>query len=337
MNTGRSCFLLAAAVAAGSFAFGQNIISAKSGLIHYLDGRVLLDEQVLDTKLTTKFPDMKESSVLRTGEGRAEVLLTPGVFVRVGENSSLKMLDNRLASTRIELLNGSALVEVAELLSGNAIHLIYNDSTVSMPKKGLYRFDSDPAGLHVYDGEALVATGDQKIAVKEGRMLAFDGSSTVAKFDKEAGDPLHRWSSRRASYLSLASVSAAHSLHTLGTMWTSGGWRYNPYFGMFTYIPGNGFYRSPFGYSFWSPGAVYQAFYVPRLAYAGGGGGGGGGSRPYFDSNLGYTVNSRGGMASGGGYSGGSVSSAPAASAPAAASPRGGGGSVGRGSSGGGR
>ena len=49
--------------------------------------------------------------MLSTGQGRAEILLTPGVFLRVGENTSIKMLDNRLLSTRVEFLSGSAIVE----------------------------------------------------------------------------------------------------------------------------------------------------------------------------------------------------------------------------------
>ncbi len=50
--------------------------------------------------------------MLRTGQGRAEVLLTPGVFLRVGENSAIRMLDNRLLSTRVEIVSGNAIVRI---------------------------------------------------------------------------------------------------------------------------------------------------------------------------------------------------------------------------------
>ena len=45
----------------------------------------------------------------------AEILLTPGVFLRVAENSSIKMISSRLIDTRVDLLSGSILIECAEL------------------------------------------------------------------------------------------------------------------------------------------------------------------------------------------------------------------------------
>src|SRR5579862_1047076 len=87
-------------------ALAQSVISAKSGLIHYAEGRVLLDGQPVEQHLGT-FPDIKEKAELRTEEGRAEVLLTPGVVLRVGESSAIRMVTNRLIDTRVEFLSGS--------------------------------------------------------------------------------------------------------------------------------------------------------------------------------------------------------------------------------------
>ena len=68
-------------------ALAQSVISAKSGLIHYVEGRVLLAGEPVESHLGT-FPDIKENAQLRTEEGRAEVLLTPGVVLRIGESSA---------------------------------------------------------------------------------------------------------------------------------------------------------------------------------------------------------------------------------------------------------
>ena len=94
-------------------ASAQPIISAKSGVIAGLEGKVFLDNQALESSVT-HFPDMKENSVLRTEDGRAEVLLPPGYVLRIGENASFKMLTNRLIDTRVEMLTGSGVVEVDE-------------------------------------------------------------------------------------------------------------------------------------------------------------------------------------------------------------------------------
>ena len=142
------------------FAFGQSMISAKSGLIHYVEGRVLLDGKPAEVKFGV-FPHMRDSSELRTEEGRAEVLLTPGAFLRVRENSSFRLVSSQLADTRLELMSGSVLLECAELLRDNAVTLTYKDATIALRKNGVYRLNAEPAEVRVYDGEALVEQGGQ--------------------------------------------------------------------------------------------------------------------------------------------------------------------------------
>jgi hypothetical protein len=87
----------------------QYVVSAKSGLVNLAEGQVKLDGKTLESSLT-HYPDVKEGSVLSTEDGRAEVLLTPGVTLRLGDHASLKMITNRLIDTRVELLGGKAVV-----------------------------------------------------------------------------------------------------------------------------------------------------------------------------------------------------------------------------------
>src|SRR3981081_3023063 len=82
-------------------ACGQFVISAKSGLINYVEGRVLVDGEPVVNKPGVH-SEMKARSELRSKDGRAEVLLNPGVFLRMGENSTVRMASNHLADTRIE-------------------------------------------------------------------------------------------------------------------------------------------------------------------------------------------------------------------------------------------
>src|SRR4029077_16118779 len=82
-------------------AWGQLVISAKSGLINHIEGRVLLSGEPVVTKSGVR-REMKDASELRTEDGRAEVLLNPGVFLRIGKDSAVRMLSNDLADTRIE-------------------------------------------------------------------------------------------------------------------------------------------------------------------------------------------------------------------------------------------
>lgn len=335
------------ALAAGCLAAmaQTTVISARSGLIHFVEGQVYLGDQAVESKFGT-FPEVKENQQLRTEEGRAEILLTPGVFLRLGENSSFRMITNRLIDTRLEFLKGSAVVEAADVPRDNSVTVVYGDTTIHVVKKGIYRLDASPAELRVYDGEAEVAAGDKRVEAKEGHVVALD-TLAEQKFDKTATDALNRWSERRAGYVSMANVSAANSLRT--SMFSSdsmfmSGWYFNPYFGMYTFVPGmSGMWSSPYGYRYWSPFDVYMAYmpgYYYNPVYYGGGSRSSGYSRAYNSvSTRSVPAPSRAGGSSGGaiptrgsaavghapsrGYSGGSTSVGARSNMPSAPISRG--------------
>ena len=314
------------ALAIGSMsAFAQSaVISARSGLIHYVEGQVYLGDQIVETKFGN-FPEVKENQQLKTEEGRAEVLLTPGVFLRLGEHSSFRMITNRLIDTRLELLTGTAIIEAEDIGKDNSITVVFRDATVHPVKKGIYRFDAAENELRVFDGLAEVTAGDRTVEVKEGHLIALD-TLAMQKFDKTVNDALNRWSERRAGYVSMANVEAAttvrSSLFNGGSLFSSG-WYYNPFFGMYSYVPGlGGMSYSPYGYTFFSPFDVYMAYapgyYYPGYGYNGyygsGYGGGGRGSNGIRNaySSAGYKTvpaPARSGSSVGGFGSSGSVAS----------------------------
>lgn len=329
-------------------AYAQPVIGAKSGVVNIAEGKVYLADQLLELQ-PTQFPDIKENAILRTEEGRAEVLLTPGVFLRVWENSSFKMISNRLIDTRIELLSGSAIIEADEISKDTALTVICKDGTITLSKIGLYRFDTQPAQMKVFaKGPAEVTVGGQSYSVSQGKLITLGGTlAVVEKFNAESTDSLDHWSRRRGEVVAQANVSAANRASTsmgtnpCGSIYRTGpvlrqqlgNWGYNPYYGLITYIPCGGNIYSPYGYRLWSPSGIYRAFYAPRPTYNGGGFGG-------YNSMPNYGTMG----ASSGGYSGAmsSGSSGAGVSAPAAASSGGssagsaGGASVGSGSGGGG-
>jgi hypothetical protein len=260
----------------GTAAFAQQVISARSGLIHYVEGRVLLDGKPVEVKLSA-FPEVKRDMELRTEDGRAEVLLNPGVFLRLAENSSIRMIENRLSDSRVEFLSGSAMIEASAQLAQkeNSVTILYKGSSAHLLKSGLYRFDSQPAEFRVYSGEAQLDSGTNVLTLKAGKQVSLDGMVAVERFNPKDGDALSNWSQRRGEYISMANVSAAKYVNDSGGGWSSNGWYYNPYFGMFTYVPMNGMFYSPYGYAYYSPGYVYRVYQQPG-AYVGRNGFGGG-------------------------------------------------------------
>jgi len=304
-------------------------------LIHYTEGDVTLDGRPVARK-AAEFPAMKEGQELRTERGRVEVLLSPGVFLRVAENSAVRMVKNQLVDTKLELLAGSALLEVGELDKAQAIQMTVGSTNIEFAKRGLFRLDADPARIRVYDGSALLSSDNGNVTLKEGREATLGAAVVSAKFDKEDEDAFYRWASRRSSYIAMANVTAAKRVHDGSMSFASSSWVYNPYFGLFTYLPLSGLYRSPFGYSYYSPLTVTRIYYRPPVmsnpSMMGGG-------QSMAGSSM-RGMSDMGGRSSMGSYSGSSGMSAPppSAAAPAAAAgPRTGGGGGGGARGGGGR
>jgi hypothetical protein len=306
MLTRRLIAVSAVAALSGFTAYAQSVISAHSGVLHHSEGAVFLGDQPVDQKYGT-FPDIKEKQVMRTEAGRAEVLLTPGVFLRIGENTSFKMISNRLIDTRVDLLGGEAVVESDDPMKENAVTIVYKQFQVHVKKSSVLEFQTNPEQLRVFHGEAEVELSGQVSVVKAGHLMPFTGAMASEKFDVREGDALANWSKRRSEYVATANLSAAKSLRDSGTSWNSSGWYYNPYYSMFTYIPMNGVYMNPYGYSFWSPFSVYRAYY-PRTYYYGNGNSN---ANSGFGGNRGYT--SVGTTPSG--YSG-AIASSPSMSSP---------------------
>src|SRR5579859_6703346 len=69
--------------------------TAMPGTLNYVEGQASMGDQNLDAKSVGN-ATMVDGQVLETGNGKAEILLTPGVYLRLGSNSSVKMVNNSL-------------------------------------------------------------------------------------------------------------------------------------------------------------------------------------------------------------------------------------------------
>jgi hypothetical protein len=92
--------------------------SAIPGTLNYVEGQVAIAGQTVTPKSVGSV-QLQPSQVLETGQGRAELLLTPGVFLRIGDNSAVRLISPGLTDTRVEIVRGQAIVEVAELFKDN--------------------------------------------------------------------------------------------------------------------------------------------------------------------------------------------------------------------------
>ena len=206
----RALWLLAVLTALTVAADGQSVISTHSGVVHFFEGSVYLGEQLLESH-PGKFAIVPKGAELRTAQGRAEVLLTPGVFLRLGQGSVMRMVDNDLSHTRVELLSGSAVVESDEPSSGTSVSLLYKLWSVRFQEQGVYRIDCEPPRLWVLRGkvEAYTETHDVPVSVETGMYMPFAALLLPERAIDPPRDTLSAWSEGRQQSISTDNAIAA--------------------------------------------------------------------------------------------------------------------------------
>lgn len=225
-------------------------------MVNFVEGGVQLEDQPvkLDGAI---FPDVKVGQTLSTQAGHAEILLTPGVFLRLGRNTSFQMISNKLTDTQVEILGGSALVEADEILKDNRIAVKMGDSETVLLKTGLYHFNADTGQVRTFAGKAQVSDASNSTELKGGRTLLVASELTPDKFDKnKSKDELYLWSQQRDYRLELANISVARNTNSQGLSYSM--WALDPWLGMYTFLPRSGYSSSPFGMAWYSPATVWM-------------------------------------------------------------------------------
>jgi hypothetical protein len=237
----------------------QAPMPAGAGSINYVEGQAYIDGETLSLQ-SVGSAVLEPNRVLNTRDGYAEVLLTPGAFLRVGYGSEVRMLSAGLADTRVQLVRGTAMVEVDQMIIGTHLALAINGPggqvTTQIEKKGLYDFDATQQAVKVLDGKATVASaaGSRKLGKGDQVLLASDHPLKSRSFNESTvkAQPLYVWSKARSEDEAQASIGSATNA---GYYAAAGpGWYWDPYLSFYGFWPTADLLYSPFGWSFYSPG-----------------------------------------------------------------------------------
>jgi hypothetical protein len=304
--------------------FGQQSANqARPGTLNYVEGQASIDGQQVSARSVGQ-AEIGPGQYLATADGKVEVLLTPGVFLRLDKNSTVKMITPDLTHTEVSLERGRAEVEADQLYPQNRILIDQKNGQTQILKNGLYEFNADNNTVRTFDGKAAVYPGTnlqsnvKPIEVKGGHQIALTGEAVKpVGFDKDRSqDDLYRWSSLRSQYLGEANVNLAAQYAGYGPAYGYGGfapgWDWDPYLYAYDWVPGGGPFFSPFGFGFYSPyylyggGFVYgRGFYGRGVGFRGGYGYRGGGAGFRGASVAGGGFHGSGGGFGGGGFHGG--------------------------------
>jgi len=241
------------------------VISAKAGGINTVSGLAeLRGFRGADWVQLSVTDDLKAGDVVRTGmDGRVEMLLNPGSYLRVGENSEFELTDNSLENLEVRLTRGTAIIEATGADETElAINITTPQAKMVIVRRGLYRvslISGDATELFVKKGRVLLANSHTK--VKEGYKVVFSSTAfylaKLGKADKEK-DSLESWSRTRAQTLALANRRVEQSgqsllmarLYNFGNDFSaqkSGVWFFNSAFGCYTFLPFQFGWGSPYG------------------------------------------------------------------------------------------
>jgi hypothetical protein len=236
-------------------------ISAKAGGVNAVMGRVMVARVGQAPQLLSNQDDLVAGDVVTTGAAsQTEVLLNPGSYLRVAENSEFIMVDNSLNNLLIKLVKGSVIVEATGMDNLDLRIAIATDrERLTIIRPGIYRINAQTGVTELLVRKGRVAIGDNpREIVKGGKKLAFsDGSALTAKLEKRDKDEFDNWSKVRGE--TLARANQRLSARTLNGYlsaadWTTstgfgrwGVWTWSPFLGCRTFLPFYFGWTTPYG------------------------------------------------------------------------------------------
>lgn len=246
------------------------VISAKAGGVNITEGSISVVRNDGTSSVLVKGDQLAVGDKVRTGaNSRAEILLNPGSYLRLGSNAEFEFKTTSLDDLKLMVSKGSAVLEV----------FASNDFEVGVdtPKagfviiqSGVYRVDivNGVGAMTVIKGRAEIA-GDEDTEIKKGRRAVLnEGVASVEKFKSDDADGLESWSKSRSKDLAKISTSLeARSLRpTLMHSFLGNGWNMYNSFGLWVYDPFRGYNCFlPFGMGWGSPYGYYYGYGIWRF------------------------------------------------------------------------
>lgn len=188
-----------------SGASAQQVVSVRPGLISYVEGKVFVVDDLDADPDFDLLRHLELAQHLRTEQGHAEVMLDPGIYLRLDGETRVEMVSADLSEVRVRLVHGSALVEARKKPVWGGISILCGDATIAVEHKGLFRIDTFPDGppqLRVFRGEFAVSVDgvSYEVGAKESLRLAGSAPPMVAsKFDRSGKDAFDRWNGERSA------------------------------------------------------------------------------------------------------------------------------------------
>lgn len=259
-----------------TFAFAQDVnkkasaasslylISAKAGGVNYTSGIVSIERNGKKDGFLKKGDEVEVGDKVSTQtEGKAEILLNPGSYIRLAGDSQFEFLSTSLDDLQIQVNKGSAIFEVIAD-KDFTVTIKMPNSKFYLISAGVFRvdvLDSGDGKISVWKGKAQV--GDTKATVVKSGKTATQNGTTVAveKFDRDKKGEFDNWSRDRAKEIAKVNAklmdrqmrrSLINSFNN--NMWSSangyGLWVQDPFSRSYSFLPFSYGWSSPYGFGY---------------------------------------------------------------------------------------
>jgi len=188
------------------------LISARAGGVNFVDGdvRIVRSSGISGRLLKGDSVEIGDR-VTTSKDGKAEILLNPGSFIRIAGDTAFQFLTTNLDDLQLKIDRGSAILEIYASKDFK-VNVQTPAGVVTIANTGVYRLDiGSDAGVRLEVWKGKVEIGER--AVKSGKaVLIGSGGIEVAKFDRGERDDFENWSRTRARDLarSVADLQKNH-------------------------------------------------------------------------------------------------------------------------------
>jgi len=266
------------------------LISAKAGGVNFVSGNVNIVHSSGISGVLLEGDEIAVGDHVTTGmTGKAEILLNPGSYLRIGGNTSFSFISTDLENLKLSLKSGSAILEV---IAADEFKVVVKlpHSVLQLTRSGVFRIDvlnDGSAKLSTFKGKAYLGPAGST-EVGPGRAASIvNGGVSVSKFDRDTNDPLDLWSKERGKDLTRLNArlqrdplrnSLLSSFNQRGWgMYNSFGlWVFDPVRRMWCFLPFGYGWSSPYGwgydYDLWRCRLPYYVYNPPWNPPTGGGG-----------------------------------------------------------------
>lgn len=262
------------------------VISAKAGGVNYVEGKALVQRSTGESGYLVKGDTIKVGDKVSTdSNSRAEILLNPGSFLRLDQNSEFEFFTTSLDDLKLQVNRGSAIIEVFAS-DDFKVTVTTAKATFYLINTGVYRVDVLNNGIgkiEIHRGKARIGNASAD-SLKKGRTATVNENDVeISKFDRGNTDVFEDWSKSRAKLIAKANEKLSKdrlsntllSGNRVDCFNSFGLWVLNRRYNSYSFLPFGYGWRSPYGFGLGTSTSICEDPYYRNYRVRPRGGSGG--------------------------------------------------------------